>query len=337
MLTENLSERFNQCAKCLNAGLYDRVIKLPDKLKEQAQEIRLRVNRPVAICCGKQTYYATENFQFVTAPIFDNMLLATKRDIAESFQNICCYSVYSRQNEIKNGFVTMAGGHRAGICGTAVYDSGGSIINIRDISSVNIRIARQINGAANKMLSLLGEKIFDGVLLCGVPAAGKTTLLRDAARQLSMNTDAKVAVIDERGELGGTYCGMLQNDLGYSDVLDGYCKGDGIMQALRAMSPSVVICDEVGTCADAVAIEEALNAGVAVIAAIHGEKSSFLRRPQAQRLKNTGAFNSLVFLKSGNTPGQIDTVCTWEDLKNVTACRSIYDSNKHDLSGDNVV
>ncbi|HHZ05685.1 MAG TPA: stage III sporulation protein AA [Clostridiales bacterium] len=332
MTALNLSERFNQSTKGLNQRLYEHIIKLPNELKIQAQEIRLRVNRPVSIYCGRQTYFVTESYQFTTTVLRDKMLMATQRDIAETFQNICCYSVYSRQNEIKNGFVTMHGGHRAGICGTAVYNDD-RLTNIRDISSINIRISKEINGAADKLIKALNNNM-GGVLICGAPSSGKTTILRDLARQLSVSYGLKVSVVDERGELGGTCNGILQNDLGYCDVLDGYLKGEGIMQAVRCLSPQVVICDEVGNSNDAVAIEESLNAGVAVIASIHGKKENFIRRPQVQRLMNTGAFSKLVFLKSSETPGEIEDICTWEEIKNVTTCRSIYDNCKHSVVGD---
>lgn len=322
------TERFDQSVKGLNQKLYEQLIHIPNHLKEQVQEIRLRVNRPVAIYCSNRMYYITEKHQITTTIMADKMLIATGKDIAETFQNICGYSVYSHQNEIKDGFITMYGGHRAGICGTAVYHHG-QLSNIRDISSINIRVARQINGAANKLMQALGENL-NGILLCGAPASGKTTILRDLARQLSSNSSLKVTVIDERGELAGTCKGVCQNDLGQSDVLDGYAKGEGIMQALRCLSPDLIICDEVGTKDDVTAIEESLNAGVSVIASIHaGTKREFLKRPQAKKLMETGAFSKLVFLKSRSEPGEIKEICTWEDVKNASISGGCVNGAQH--------
>lgn len=327
MIQSQMTERFNQSAKGLNQRLYAHVVKLPSCIKEQAQEIRLRVNRPVCVCCNDGNYFLTENYQITTTILNNQMLSATQRDISETFQNICCYSVYSRQNEIKNGFITMQGGHRAGICGTAVYNNG-ILANIRDISSINIRIARQINGAADALMDLVGNTA-PGLLICGVPSSGKTTVLRDLARQLSDKSNLKVSVVDERGELAGTSVGVFQNDLGQCDILDGYQKGQGMMHALRCLSPDVIICDEIGSEDECMAVEESINSGVKLVATIHaGCKEELLKRPQALRLLKTGAFEKIVFLKSRSEPGRIREVLNWEDIKNAATVRSNHDNFK---------
>lgn len=321
MNIQNDTSRFLQSIKGLNQRLYAYLIRIPEDVQAQVQEIRLRVNRPIALYCAKRMYYITDKCQISTAIMADKMLTVTIKDVTETFQNICGYSVYSRQNEIKNGFITMVGGHRAGICGTAVY-ANNELSNIKDISSINIRVARQINGAADDMLNKV-EEISKGVLICGSPASGKTTVLRDLARQLSTEYNKKIVVVDERGELAGTYRGEAQNDLGQADVLNGYDKHSGIMHALRCLSPDIVICDEVGSFEDAVAIEECLNAGVTVVASIHaGGKQALLKRPQAKRLIETGAFEEFVFLKNRSQPGEIKEVCKREVLENAQVDRA---------------
>ena len=232
------------------------------------------------------------------------MLIVTPKDVSDTFQSICGYSVYSHQNEIKHGFLTMQGGHRAGLCGTAVYQNG-TLSNIRDVSSINIRIARQISGAADKLLEMMNGD-FGGLLLCGAPSCGKTTILRDLSRQLSNTYMKKVAVVDERGELAGTCSGVYQNDLGQSDILDGYSKGEGILQAVRCLSPEIIICDEAGTTDDVRAIEQGLNAGVSMIASIHAStRAELLGRVQGRRLLQSGAFEHVAFLKGREQPGEI--------------------------------
>lgn len=306
---DNLNEaRFDSAA----GGLCDKIgkylLKLPKDIKMQAQEIRLRVNKPISICCSRGIYFLNQNGSLVCYPSADNMIIR-KPDIEESFRNICCYSIYSHQNEIKNGYITIRGGHRVGISGTAVI-SGGIITGLRDISSINVRVAREVDGCADELLHRLKGSIASGLLLVGPPSSGKTTILRDIARQLSSGVCGdirKVAVIDERGELAGTYAGVPQNDLGICcDVLDGYPKGIGIMQAVRSLSPEFIICDELGDNEDVSSVEEGLNSGVSIISTIHaGSIEELVKRKQALRLLLTGAFNYVAMLESHAQPGKI--------------------------------
>lgn len=325
-----LIERFNMCARSLNQRLAQCVLKIPDYIKVQAQEIHIRTNRPVAIYCGSATYYITANNQIISVGTNDmeNMLIATHRDIYECFQNICCYSVYTRQSEIKNGFITMRGGHRAGICGTAVYTEK-TITNIRDITSINLRIAKEVKGSAKKLLNRI-DITKGGLLLCGVPSSGKTTVLRDISRILSTQENMKVCIVDERGEIAGAYSGEAQNDIGFSDVLDGYQKPDGIMHAVRCMSPQIIICDEIGTNEEALSIKNCLNSGVNVIASIHcANAEELLTKPQTQNLLSTNAFSFIAFLSDRKTPGVIKEVYTLEELKSYESNRQYSADNKH--------
>lgn len=336
MIKDVLSERYNQCIKGLNRNLYEPLYKIPERIKKEVQEIRLRINRPVSLCGGNTTYFITKSNQITTAVLNDNMLIASKQDIMEVFQNICSYSVYSRQKEIINGFITLNGGHRAGICGTAVYNQN-DLTNVRDISSINLRVSREIKGISNKIVDEIGND-YKGILLCGVPASGKTTMLRDLARIFSLERGLKVTIVDERGELAGVYSGICQNDIGFCDVLDGYRKSDGIIRSLRSMSPNIIICDEVGGEEDVKAIEEAVNSGVAFIASVHcRDKFDFIRRPQCKRLLSTGAFNKFVFLQSRNSPGEIAEICTLEDIENAENFRDSPDNHKHNSSRSNVL
>ncbi|MGN0498095.1 MAG: ATPase, T2SS/T4P/T4SS family [Acutalibacteraceae bacterium] len=305
--------RFDKAARGLGQRIFERIIRIDEESKGAAQEIRLRVNKPVVIYTANEMYYITCDGKTVKEMMPGKMIVATQRDIADCFQNLCNYSVYSRQNEIRKGFITMQGGHRAGICGTAVY-RGGEIYNIRDISGINLRIAREIFGCADKLLEQI-KSLSGGMLLCGPPSCGKTTLLRDIARQLSTVYSKKTVVIDERGELGAMFAGVSQNDLGNSDVLDGYSKSDGVMQAVRCLSPDYIICDEIGTSNESFLLEQSLNAGVNVIATLHaGSAAELLRKPQGAALIKSGAFEKIVFLKSRKNPGEIKEVFDKEAL-----------------------
>lgn len=307
-MENNCETRFDSAARAVCDRLRKYLCLLPTDMKEQAQEIRLRVNQPVCICCTGGVYFLNRNGRPSCRPEPDGMR-ATREDIDETFRGICSYSVYSHQNEIKNGFITLSGGHRVGLCGTAVTTAG-SVGGLRDISSVNIRIARQVYGCASAVLQAVGKSLWEGVLIAGAPSSGKTTILRDMARQISSGMCGnvrKVAVVDERGELAGTYRGIPQNDLGpCCDVLDGYPKGEGILQAIRSLSPEFIICDELGGLADVEAAAQGLNAGVGMISSVHaGSVRELLRRQQAVSLLRTGAFGYIVLLEGCREPGRV--------------------------------
>lgn len=296
--------RFLQAVCCLCPPVQKKLVPLAPRLCDCAQEIRLRVNRPLAVVCPDITYYVTLQGGLASTPIENNMYKVTRADIADTFHNICNYSVYTRQNEIINGFVTMHGGHRAGICGTAVFNDG-KITNIRDISSINVRIAREHKGCAKRLLDSL-KSIDKGVLICGAPCSGKTTVLRDIARILSTEGGRNISLIDERGELAGTTFGVFQNDIGYCDVFDSYKKSEAMMQAIRSMAPDIIICDEIGSDDDVKAVEHSVNCGVKIIATVHSSDEYELRqKDNIRRIVKTGAFSKIVFLSNKNAPGEV--------------------------------
>ena len=296
--------RFRQALRCLSPSIQKRLIPLTEQLCTKAQEIRLRINRPLTIVCPDITYYVTTGSGLTNTPIDGSMFNVSRADIVDTFQNICNYSVYTRQNEIANGFVTMHGGHRAGICGTAVINNG-KTANVRDISSINVRIAREHRECARALVNKLGS--FDkGILICGAPCSGKTTVLRDMARILSTDFCKNISLIDERGELAGTSSGAFQNDIGMCDVFDSYNKSEAMIQAIRSMAPDIIICDEIGSKDDVSAIEHSVNSGVAVIATVHSANDYELRQKEnIRQIVKTGAFSKVVFLSNKRKPGEI--------------------------------
>lgn len=310
--------RFDDAAQ--NLGTLAHRFNLPVDIKARVQEIRLRAGRPVMLSLPEGPAFVTQS----GTPAFilrTGLLCAQKENIEEAFRLICDCSVHSHQREIRNGFVTLRGGHRAGICGTAVTE-GDAVSNIRDISSISLRVARDIVGAADETAKALicGGNI-TGSLIFGPPGCGKTTVLRDLARKLSTGANIgrllRVAIIDERGEIAATFQGQPQNDLGpCCDVLDGYPKGEGIMQAVRCLSPDVIICDEIGGEDDEKAVELSLNAGVTVIASAHaGSFGELIARPQMARLIASGAFKKAVRLAGRENPGTVAGVYGEECFK----------------------
>lgn len=165
---------FDSAAQGLCGSLRTILFQIPESVKEKAQEIRLRANRPVAVYTGKETYFVKEQGRLTQR--FDRTLpIVSSQEILDSFHHCCSYSVYSHQHEIRQGFVTMAGGHRVGVCGTAVYEEN-RVSGIRDISSLNIRIAREVYGAADELLREL-DKEMSGLLIAGPPSSGKNNYL----------------------------------------------------------------------------------------------------------------------------------------------------------------
>lgn len=286
---------------------------LPEDSIENLREIRLRIGLPVTLNIGGVHKYIAKNGCVIDSYTMQNMLVCNEQMINDAFKNICGYSVYAHLNEITSGFITMPFGHRAGICGTAVL-SEGKIINIRDISSISIRISRQIIGLSRDM-SAKFAKSYGGLLLCGAPSSGKTTFLRDMARILSTEYSFTTSVVDTRNELSGSYRGKPQNDLGFSDVLVSYPRIKGIEHALRSLSPQVIICDEIGDKDDADAILSATNSGVRFIASIHASSAQELKeRRFAKDILATNAFSAVAFLSNPITPGRISRILSVGDV-----------------------
>ncbi len=302
----NDDKRLRQAAACLEEGLYEAVLRHESRLSRTVREIRLRLDKPLAAVCADGALYFTKGGRLTLDPR-DDPLICTRAAIDATVRKICDYSLYARQNELNRGFVTVAGGHRAGICGTAVTERG-RVVNVRGITSVNLRVTREFEGCARTLLDHV--RASDGLLICGEPCSGKTTLLRDIARYISLNKYYNVSVIDERGELmGKTVNGAAQNELGFCDVYDGYPKPEGIAQAIRSMSPDVVVCDEIGSSEDVEALRLCASSGVRVVATVHAATPRDLQnKPALNEALRLGVFPNVVFLKGRGDAGAVARV-----------------------------
>lgn len=306
-------ERFLKASGYLSKRIFTILKSLDGDFLKNVCEIRLRCGKPLALVSFEGTVYVT-SLGRLTGIVTKDLLTVSPADIKESFSRICEYSVYSYAKDISAGFITVGGGHRAGIYGTAVYN-GSNITSIRDIGGINLRISREFKNCAQNLIQQICRKELNSFIVCGAPSTGKTTLLRDSARLISDTLGKKVSIIDERGEIAAVSKGVAQNDVGINtDALDGYIKSDGIIQAVRTLSPDFIICDEIGTKADCDAVMSGINSGIKFAAAIHAtSKDELKNKPDVYRLIKCGAFDKAVFLKSG-VPCSINEIINAKEL-----------------------
>lgn len=284
---------------------------IPNDAKTRAEEIRLRNGCPLTISLdGRDIFVSRENG--LTQDINKSYVIV-REDINNTFQLITNHSIYAFSEDIRKGYITISGGHRVGIGGKVIYNNKGIDI-INTISSLNIRIARQIKGVSDHLIPYIldKEKNIYNTLIISPPQCGKTTLLRDIVRNLSNGKESsyegfKISLIDERSEIGGMYNGMPQMDLGIrTDILDGCMKADGIMMVIRAMSPDVIAVDEIGGEEDIGAIYEALRAGIKLIATIHGNGLDDLKyRLNLSKLIEERIFQRFIILDRSKGVGTI--------------------------------
>ncbi len=296
-------KRIESVLRILPAKLRDRILEEGLDFKK-LQEIRLRTGH-----CLLLKYDGQERKLWKSVP--DRITLD---EINETVQYAANYSLYAYEQEMRQGYLTIEGGHRIGMAGQAIID-GKQIRNLRYISSVNIRIAHEVPGCGDKVLPFLVQ---DGdvlnTLIIAPPGCGKTTLLRDVIRQISNGSSVlegrNVGVVDERSEIGGSYLGILQNDLGIrTDLLDACPKAEGMLMLIRSMGPQVIAVDEIGSMEEIEILKYAMCCGCRMIATVHGASWQEIRgKPMFQEFFTQRLFQRYLVLRHMKQPGLIEGI-----------------------------
>lgn len=271
-------------------------------LNNSITEIRIRSKNKIIVICSKNEF------------VLD--LIASPKIILDILLNVSKMSIYAIQTDLNNGFVVIRGGHRIGVCGEVVYENG-RIKNIKNICSLNIRVARQIFGCADSVMpQIIINGIFQNTLIVSPPGCGKTTLLRDIIRQISngiktLGINGKnVSLIDERGEIASCYEGAPTLDIGIrTDVMSNIDKSTGMSMVIRSMAPDIIATDEIGSAKDILAIKAAILSGVKVIFTMHGDSlKSVLENANVKELIDMNVFSKIILLSSGKIPGIVEKI-----------------------------
>lgn len=302
---------------------------LRDKVKRfkntnlNIEEIRLRINKPLIINSNNKDYFyntVTEDLDLSDKHAY----IVDRSDVEQTFQLMCKYSIHSFMDDIKKGFITLKGGHRVGIVGKVIIEDG-QVKNIKHVSSLNIRVCREILDCSDKVLGhiIKNSDEVNNTLIISPPQCGKTTLLRDIVRNLSNgNTKRgfkgiKVALIDERNEIAGAYLGVPQMDIGMrTDVIETCPKDIGIMMLLRAMSPNLIVTDEIGNEDEIKALYTALNGGVSLITTVHGDSIEDIQnRKELSKLLDKELFKKVIILSAKKGPGTVEKIYDLEEKR----------------------
>lgn len=277
---------------------------------DNLNEIRLGVNQPFRVIHGGREVFVTKDGNLTRC--MEHSWIVTQKEIDEVMKHVCSYSLYAFENEIRQGFLTVQGGHRIGLSGKVVLNEDDTVRNITYIRFMNIRISHEVLGVADEILPYVyGNGRVQNTLIVSPPGCGKTTLLRDLVRQISDGSETypgkQVAVVDERSEIAGSYLGIPQNHIGVrTDVLDACPKSVGMMLLMRSMAPQVVAVDEVGGKKDMDSLYQIIKCGTGVLATMHG---STMEDVQAKLGDHRRMFERFVFLSRKTGHRYVKKVC----------------------------
>ena len=302
-MPEFFCDAVSRLPKNFSKGLFN----IEKNIANQITEIRIRLDRPIMISTQNKDYIVNENGTLSTVQTQkDNV--CSKEQLEDCFICLCDHSIYTHEENVKEGFLTLSGGHRVGVAGKMVEDDG-KCIALSQITSLNIRIARCLDIPLDVQFEELLQQNTPRILIVGQPCSGKTTILRSVTKVIS-NNGCKVCVIDEREEIWPSHDGQFAYTPPLRcDVLSKFAKGKGSLMAIRSLSPDVIICDEIGSIADTQAMEQSLHAGVGIVATAHANtKEEAFSRPQLQSFFANKVFDYMVVMEGRHKIGDIKEV-----------------------------
>ena len=307
----------NSILEIMPINLKSMLLEIKDPICNSIQEMRVRAYKPIIVLVeGKEYGLSNKGLDQVGAGY-----VATLQDVQAILKFLSGYSLYALEDELRQGYVTIQGGHRVGLVGKTVIEEQ-KVKTLKYISGLNIRFSHEVLGCSDKVLPyLLSRDNFYHTLIVSTPKCGKTTLLRDLIRNLSNGFSGfgpyTVGVVDERSEIAGCYMGVPQNNMGMrTDVLDACPKVEGMRMLLRAMAPDIIAVDEISSKADMEAIEEVLGAGVTLLCSTHGKDlEDCMKKPVLSSMLEKGLFEKIVVLSSRRGP------CTVEAIEDVRKSR----------------
>lgn len=295
-------------------GRFQKILqKVPSHFFNNMEEIRIREGQPFMFRKNGKEYFISQQGEVLFQE--KNAFIPNLEDIQMTLEVLSRYSFYAFEEEIRQGFLTIEGGHRIGIAGKAILENG-MVKTMKNINSLNIRLCHEIKGCADEVLRyVMRKQEVTHTLIISPPGCGKTTLLRDMIRQLSNGKEGvfsgyTVGIADERGEIAGCYQGIIQNDVGKrTDVLDCCPKAEGMLMLLRSMAPQIIAVDEIGKKEDYLAVESILNAGIRLLCTVHGNSlEDVLKRSILGELLNQGIFGTIIVLSGRRHVGEVVAV-----------------------------